>query len=169
MFFLRFYLFTFRERGRVGEREKHWCERDTSVGCLSHNPIWGPSPQPRRVPWLALQPATCFLVRRPALNPLSHASQPLISSKYFSNLFIRHDHYPGYLYLGRAQPHFYFSLQLRSFWPWPGSSVGSSIITIHQGCGFNPKSGHIEESNNECIDKFNNKWMSICLSLFPSF
>ena len=31
--------FTFRERGREGEREgeKHRCARDTSISCLSHN------------------------------------------------------------------------------------------------------------------------------------
>ena len=47
-FFLRFHLFTFRERGSEGEREgeKHQCARETSIGCLSciptgdlaHNP-----------------------------------------------------------------------------------------------------------------------------------
>ena len=38
-FFLRFYLFIFRERAREGEREgeTHWCSRETSV-CASHMP-----------------------------------------------------------------------------------------------------------------------------------
>ena len=46
------YLFTFRERGREGEREgeKHQCVRDTWTDCLSHAPTWGPGPQPRHVP-----------------------------------------------------------------------------------------------------------------------
>ena len=50
--FLRFYLFIFREKGTEGEREgrKHRCARETSVGCLSHAPNWGPGPQPRHVP-----------------------------------------------------------------------------------------------------------------------
>ena len=37
-----------------------------------------------------------------------------------------------------------------------GSSVGYSIIPIHQGCRFNPQSGHIVEATNECIKKWNN-------------
>ena len=73
--FLRFYLFslrrqlvkkkdfiyfTFRERGKEGEREgeKQQCARDTAISCLSHNPNWGPVPQPRHVPWLGIKLAT---------------------------------------------------------------------------------------------------------------
>ena len=33
-------------------------------------------------------------------------------------------------------------------------------IPMHQGFGFNPPSGHIQESTHECIDKWNNKSMS---------
>ena len=55
-FFLRFYLFIYKERGR-GE-EKNWCVRDTSIGCLSHTPNWGPCLQPRHVTWLGIKPAT---------------------------------------------------------------------------------------------------------------
>ena len=39
VFYLRFYLFIFRERGRQGGRkrgETHQCAKDTSIGCLSH-------------------------------------------------------------------------------------------------------------------------------------
>ena len=46
---------------------------------------------------------------------------------------------------------------------WPGSSVGWNIIPIHQGCGFDPRSGHIQESTNECIKKCDNKLMSLSL------
>ena len=48
-----FYLFTFRERWREGERagDKHECVRDTSISCLSHAPTSGHGPQPRHVPW----------------------------------------------------------------------------------------------------------------------
>ena len=48
----RFHLFTFKEMGREGEikEEKHRYVRDTSTGCLSHAPNWGPGPQPRHVP-----------------------------------------------------------------------------------------------------------------------
>ena len=45
-FFLRFYLFIFRERGREGERRI-----ETSMcGCLSRALYWGPGLQPRHVP-----------------------------------------------------------------------------------------------------------------------
>ena len=36
---------------------------------------------------------------------------------------------------------------------------------IRQGCGFDPQSGHIQESTNECISKWNNKSMFLSLSL----
>ena len=36
------------------------------------------------------------------------------------------------------------------------------IVLINQGCGFDPWSGHLKESINECINKWN-----INLSLFP--
>ena len=66
IFYFRFDLFIFRERGREGEREgeKHWCVRETSIGCLSRAPNQAPGPQPRL-----------------ALNPLSHTSQHF--SPYF--------------------------------------------------------------------------------------
>ena len=51
LYFLRFYLFTFRERGRKGE--KHQCV----VACHTH-PYWGPGLQPRHVPWLGIEPGT---------------------------------------------------------------------------------------------------------------
>ena len=56
-FFLRFYLFTFRKRGRKGEREgeQHRCINWLP---LSHAPNWGPGPQPRHMPWLGIELAT---------------------------------------------------------------------------------------------------------------
>ena len=45
----KFYLFSFRERGREGEREGDViCV--TLSGCLSHALNWGPGPQPRHEP-----------------------------------------------------------------------------------------------------------------------
>ena len=46
IFFKRFYLFIFRERGREREREgeKHRCKRETSIGCLSYAPQPGTDP-----------------------------------------------------------------------------------------------------------------------------
>ena len=51
-FFSGFYSFTFREKGREGDREgeKHRRAREASMGCLSHTPNQGPGPQPRCVP-----------------------------------------------------------------------------------------------------------------------
>ena len=68
-FFLRFYLFVFRERGREGERE-----RNINVWLPLTRPLLGPQP--------AFQPCALTgnqagnpLIYRPALNPLSHTSQ----------------------------------------------------------------------------------------------
>ena len=56
IFFLRFYFFTFRERGWEGEREgeKHQCV------VASHAPPTGPGLQPRHVPRLGFEPATLW-------------------------------------------------------------------------------------------------------------
>lgn len=37
--------------------------------------------------------------------------------------------------------------------PWPGRSVGCRVIPIYQSCGFDPWSWHIQEANNEWINK----------------
>ena len=46
-------------------------------------------------------------------------------------------------------------------WPWLGGSVGWSIVPVCQSCRFDPQSGHIQEMTNECIDKWNNKSVSL--------
>ena len=53
-----FNLLIFRGGEREREGEKHWCVRETSVGYLSHAPIWEPGPQLRHVHWLGMKPAT---------------------------------------------------------------------------------------------------------------
>ena len=74
LFFKRFYLFIFRERKREGEREgeKHQC---VVVFCATLH--WGPGRKPRHHQARALTGNGTGdpLIRRPALNPLSHASQ----------------------------------------------------------------------------------------------
>ena len=54
-----------------------------------------------------------------------------------------------------------FLLQL-----WPVAQVVSAI-QIRQGCRFDPQSGHIQVSTNECISKWNNTLMFPFLSLSP--
>ena len=56
LFFVRFYLFIFRERGRDRERG-----REISMcGCLSCALHWGPDLQPRLVPWLGIRLVTLW-------------------------------------------------------------------------------------------------------------
>ena len=38
------------------EREKHWCERETSIGFFPYMPDQGPNMQPRYVPWPGMNP-----------------------------------------------------------------------------------------------------------------
>ena len=71
-YFKRFYLFIFREKRREGEREgeKHQCVATShapSTGDLAYNPACAVTGNQTRDP----------LVRRPALNSLSHTSQGL--------------------------------------------------------------------------------------------
>ena len=61
LLFLRFYLFTVKERGggREKERERNmdvW--GDTSIGCLSHAPNWRLSLRPGHVPQLGIEQET---------------------------------------------------------------------------------------------------------------
>ena len=44
-------------------------------GCLLRAPYWGPGLKPRHVPWLGIELVSDPLVRRLAVNPLSHTSQ----------------------------------------------------------------------------------------------
>ena len=54
-------------------------------GCLSHAPIWGPGPQPRQCA-LTRNQTSDPLVHRPALNPLSYASQGTITNFNYNSL-----------------------------------------------------------------------------------
>ena len=59
---LRYLIELFLERGkREREREKHLCERETSISRLSYSPRHpdqGPNPQPNHVPWLGIKLVT---------------------------------------------------------------------------------------------------------------
>ena len=68
--FLKKILFTFRERGREGERgEKH----QSVSSCMSPN--WGSGLQPRNVPWLGMKLTSDLFICRLVLTALSHTSQ----------------------------------------------------------------------------------------------
>ena len=43
-----------------------------------------------------------------------------------------------------------------------------SVLPIHQGCGFDLRPGHTQESTNERVNKWNNKLMFPSLSPTPS-
>ena len=65
-FLRRFYLFIYFQTEGKWERKRG---RETSVcGCLSHAPNWGPGPQPRRVPWLGIEPATLWFPGKHSLH-----------------------------------------------------------------------------------------------------
>ena len=48
----------FWEREERTAKEKHWCQRETRIICLSCTPYWGPGLKPRHVPRLGIKQAT---------------------------------------------------------------------------------------------------------------
>ena len=56
-------------------------------------------------------------------------------------------------------------LQKSASEPWLGGSVGQSIILICQGFRFNPWSGHMQDSTNECSNGWNTTNSCFSLSL----
>ena len=44
--------------------------------------------------------------------------------------------------------------------PWPGSSVGWSIVSLSQGCGLILGQGMYKEATNECVNKWNDESLS---------
>ena len=55
------------------------------------------------------------------------------------------------------------SLKNNSLRALAGQLSWQSIILMHQGCGFDPWSGHRQEATNEYINKWNTKWMFLFL------
>ena len=51
---------------------------------------------------------------------------------------------------------------------WAAQLIGA-IILMHQGCRFNPCSGHIQESTSELISEWNNKLQPPSLSFLSPF
>ena len=83
LFFFRFYLFTFRERGREGEREgeKHWCVSDRLISCLSKT---APTGDLASNPACALtgNPNSDFSVCRLVLSTLTPAGAELFKKPF---------------------------------------------------------------------------------------
>ena len=52
--------------GREGEKRQ--CVRETSTGCLSHAPYWGPGSQLRHVPWLGIKLAALGVAGRHSIH-----------------------------------------------------------------------------------------------------
>ena len=80
--FSKYMFIDFRER----EKEKHWCERETSIGCLPY------------VLWLGIKPPTCWCAgwcsnqlshtgkgQSTCSWPLQFAASHMIGSKFFSS------------------------------------------------------------------------------------
>ena len=60
--------------------------------------------------------------------------------------------------------HCFCLLFKKSFLPGLGGSAGWSVVQILQGWGFDLCSGHMQESTNECINKWSNKAIYFSLS-----
>ena len=67
------------EKGRERDRERHQCERETSISHLPHAPLMrGSDPQPRNVPCLGIESAT-FLV----YGTMLQATEPPMQGYFF--------------------------------------------------------------------------------------
>ena len=69
-FFLRFYSFTFRERGRKGRkkgRETSVCKKYMDPLPLAH-PTWGPGPQLSHVSWLGIKLSTSWFAGQHSIH-----------------------------------------------------------------------------------------------------
>ena len=60
---------------REREREKHQCERETSMGFSHMCPDQGSNSQPRHVPWPGIECTTFWCTGRWCSNELSHAAR----------------------------------------------------------------------------------------------
>ena len=121
-FFLKFYLFVRRER-REEERKRN-IDVHTSISCLLYTPIWGPGPQPRRVPWLGIESAT-FHSCRLLLHPVSHTRQ---GKCFFLNSLVVGFPYNSIFW----QFWLFLFLNLLSFWLWEEAKC--IYRRLHLGC-----------------------------------
>ena len=84
--FLNDFIYLFLDTGREGERqeEKHQCEREASVGCLSHSPNQGPT-QPRHVPWPGIELATLWFASQHSIHWVPQARA--VSWLFMTNMY----------------------------------------------------------------------------------
>ena len=63
LFLIKNYLFTFREKGRKGDREGN-----INVWLPLKRPHWGPGPPPTYVSWLEIQPMTLWFISHHSIH-----------------------------------------------------------------------------------------------------
>ena len=108
-----FYLFIFRERGRQGE--KHRYARGTAISHLSHTPTWGPSPQPRHVPWLGIEPVILWSAGRHSIHWATPGRAILVIILSEQNKMWLVKSYHTYLYTYPYAMCIYFTKGIKSF------------------------------------------------------
>ena len=80
LFPLQVLYFSLVTEGRESEEEKHRCERETLIGCLSYASQPGPNPQPRHVCALTRNQTRDLLVYGTVLQPTGPHQPELFSS-----------------------------------------------------------------------------------------
>ena len=121
------------------------------------NPSVLPAPSPAPAPWPSWDIPSTFLIPNLCTG----------SSLYWGGSALRHSHASSYIsFIQIAIESFlapYLNKQSR---PWLG--ISTRALSWHcQGCGFDPWSEHVEESTDECINKWNNKPLSLSHFLSP--
>lgn len=126
-----------------------------------------------RRPWgeLSALPAQC--AARPQTSTRSVQTLPGRSPHQASGSTVSH---PDSIGLGRRDQESAFQhilpqviprqaekqLLSKCLWcPWPGSSVGWPAVLTRQGFEFNLQVEHIQAAASECMEKWNNKLMSL--------
>ena len=104
-------LLIFRQEGKGGRGRK-----TSRCGCLLRTPYWGPSPQPRPVPSLGIQPATLLFSGRRSIHQTTPARAKLLLLSVISltkalrcGLSFSLDYFPGFIFLCKKLPFAPFS------------------------------------------------------------
>ena len=141
-FFFRFYLFTFRERGREEDREgeKHCCVREKQLPLA--RPLLGTWPTTQAYA-LTGNRTSDLSVRRPALNPLSHSSQGSPHVLVYAFLCVSlHICLSRCLCLGvsHVSVFLWFCIYVSTFLALSGSLFASLQLPLHESSCLSPLS-----------------------------